>query len=117
MSQTKSQIGVLALQALHVIEGDATADTNDETIIEAAYDFIYKRLRTLHLVNWGSGDSVPDECVNPVVSLVAESRIGYFKPPQHAETDIRIKASNAITELTEVLANDYVDIPTKAQFF
>jgi len=117
MSKTKSEIGVLALQALHVIEGDATADSNDESIIEDAYDLVYPKLRALHLVNWGSGDDVPNECVNPVVALVAESRIGFFTPPQHAEQDIRLKASKALTELTEVLSNDYVSEETKANYF
>jgi len=117
MSQTKSQIGVLALQSLHVVEGDATPDTNDTTVIEKAYDLIYAVLRTKHLVSWGSTGDIPDEAVNPVVALVAESRIGYFKPPQHAEADIRLKASTAFLDLTEVLSPDYVSDPVPAEYF
>ena len=117
MAKTKSQIGVLALQALKVIEGDATADPNDVTVIEDAYDQIYARLRTRHLVSWGSTGSVPDEAVNPVMALVAEARIGFFKPPQDAAADIRFKASTAFTDLTEVLQPDYVSQPVPAEYF
>ena len=117
MSKTKSEIGLLALQALHVLEGDASADSNDTTIIEAAYDSVYAVLRTKHLVSWGSGDSVPEEAVDAVASLVALSRLGFFSVPAQAETDIRIKASEAEKVLTEVLANDIEKEVIPAEYF
>lgn len=117
MAKTKSEIGVLALQALRVVEGDATPDSNDTTVIEDAYDMVYQRLRTRHLVSWSSTGSVPDECVNPVVSLVAESRIGFFAPPPQAEQDVRIKASMAYDDLTEVLSMDYVSEEVPGEYF
>jgi hypothetical protein len=116
VSKTKSEIGVLALQALQAVEGDATPDSNDTTVIEAAYDMVYARLRTRHLVSWASTGSVPEECVNPVVSLVAESRISYFQPPPDAAADIRFKASQAFGDLTEVLAMDYVPDEYKGEY-
>jgi hypothetical protein len=117
MSQTKSELGLLALQALKVVEGDATPDANDTSVIEAAYDNIYAALRAKHLVSWGSGDSIPDECVDPVMYLVAKSRISFFKPPSDSAQLILMEAGNAESELTEVLSNDYVEEPTKAQYF
>ena len=108
MSKTKAQIGTLALQMLRVVEGDSTPDTNDTTIIEEGYDEVYARLRTRHLVSWGSTGSVPNECIMPVAALVADSRIGFFQVPIDAFTDVKSKASRAEGDLTEVLAQDYV---------
>lgn len=117
MAQAKSQIGVLALQALKAVEGDATPDSSDVTLIEAAYDQVYASLRSRNLASWGSAGEVPDEAVNSVVALVAEARIGFFKPPQDAAADIRLKASTAFEDLVEVLQPDYVSQPVPAEYF
>lgn len=117
MAQTKSQIGLLALQAMHVVEGDATPDANDTSVIEAAYDQVFARLRTRHLVSWGSTGSVPDEAVNPVVALTAQSRLTYFNPPADVINLINLMASTAFEDLTEVLQPDYVSQPTPAEYF
>ncbi len=117
MSKTKTQIGLLALQSLRVVEGDASADSSDTTIIEDAYDQVYARLRTRHLVSWGSGGSVPDEAVNPVVALTAQARMTYFKPPAEVAAMINFQALTAFEDLTEVLQPDYVSQPVEAEYF
>ena len=108
MAKTKSQIGVLALQMLKSVDGDATPDSNDTTVIEDAYDEIYAMLQTKHLVTWASSGSVPDESVMPVAYLVAEARLPLFTPPQANVSMIMAGAARAIGDLIEVQSLDYV---------
>ena len=114
MSATKSEIGLLALQALKVVDGDATPETNDTSVIEAAYDGVYARLATRHLVSWPLSGSVPDELIDPVVALVAKSRLTTFSPPQDVAANIRLDASTAFEDITEMLSLDYVPVSTPA---
>lgn len=117
MAKTRAQVALLALQMMQVVEGDASADTNDQTLAEDAYDMVYSRLRSLHLTTWGSGGSVPNECVNPVVALVAEARLPFFKVPQDVQMLIKSSASTAIADLTEVQNLSYTPRETPIESF
>ena len=108
MSKTKTELGTLALQMLKAVDGDATPETNDTTVIEAGYDEVYAKLVEKHLVSWGPTDSIPDKAVMPVAYLTAESRLALFTPPQLNVQLILAGAGKAIGDLTEVYAMDYV---------
>jgi hypothetical protein len=115
VSQSKTAIGLLALQAMRVVEGDATPDSNDTAIIEAAYDQVYATLKTRHLVSWAPSGEVPDECVNPVVYLTAAQRLSLFTVPLDAQQYILSQAATAVGDLTEVLALDYAPVQVPSE--
>lgn len=108
MAQTKTQLGESALRMMRQVEGDANPESYATTIIEAGYDQVYQMLRTRHLVSWGPTDSIPDECVNPVMALTAKSRLSFFKVPADSRQEVLSAASTAIGDLTAVLGIDYV---------
>lgn len=108
MSKTRAELATLSLQMMRVVEGDATPDTNDQTLLEEAYDQVYAVLVRKHLVTWGPTDSIPDEAINPVAAMTASSRLSFFKVPPDTQQIILIEASNAIESLTEILSLDYV---------
>ena len=115
MAKTKTELGTLALQMLKAVDGDATPETNDVTVIEAAYDEVYAMLAEKHLVSWSPTGDVPDKAVMPVAYLVAESRLTLFTPPQINIALIQNGAALAEGNLTTLLAMDYVhqDIPSE----
>lgn len=117
MAQTKSQIGVKALQRLKVLEDGATASSSDTTSIEAAYDEVYANLRTKHLVSWGSTGSVPNEAVDAIVTLVAALRVNEFDPPDDVAIKIIALASAAEGALSVIIQPDYVSSPVQANYF
>ncbi|MEE8208711.1 MAG: hypothetical protein V3T88_07170 [Nitrosomonadaceae bacterium] len=111
MPATKTQIGLLALQSMKVVDGDATPDTNDTTVIEAAYDTVYAMLNARHLVSWAITGSVPDKFINPVVALTAASRMTLFTVPQDVQVIIAAQAGAAVQTMSEMQALDYVPVP------
>jgi len=117
MPLSKQAIGLLALQAMRVVDGDATPDTNDTAVIEQAYDNIYAMLNQRHLVSWAINGLVPDELVDPVVSLVAASRITLFTVPIDVVQSITIQASSAVETITEMVSLDYVPTSVQADYY
>lgn len=110
MPASKAEIGLLALQGMKVVDGDATPETNDTNVIEAAYDSVYAKLNAKHLVSWAINGNVPDEFINPVTALVAASRITFFNPPIDVKELILAAASEAVEEISEMQALDYVPV-------
>ena len=107
MAKTKAQVGLQALQTMRVVEGDATPEANDTTVIEDAYDQIKAMLYNLHLVTW-EDSAIPDDVIQPVVDLMCASRITFFDPPPNVVQIILQGASGATELLTNMLAQDYV---------
>lgn len=109
MPATKAEIGLLALQVLKVVEGnDATPEPNDTLVIEQAYDNVYAKLLSMHLVSWGLTESVPDLFIDPVVWLIAASRITVFDPELSTIQIILANSERSIGEITKAIAMDYV---------
>jgi len=107
MSKTKTEVGLQALQALKAVDGDATPESNDTTVIEDAYDQIKATLYNRHLVSWEDA-TVPDDVIMPLVYLIAESRLTTFSPPANVAQFIMLKANSAVEDITEALSIDYV---------
>lgn len=117
MPASKSDIGLLALQSMKVVDGDATPEANDTSVIETAYDGIWAILNTKHLVTWPISGNVPDELINPVVALVAQSRLTFFTPPVDVQATINAAAESAYMDITEAIALDYVPTQTPSESF
>ena len=116
MSKTKTETGLQALQALKAVDGDATPEPNDTTVIEEAYDQIKASLYNRHLVSWDD-TAVPDDVINPLVYLIAESRLTVFSPPMDVQQFIMTKANSAVEDITEALSLDYVHEPIPSESF
>ena len=118
MPLTKTQIGLLALQALKVIEGNnTTPEPDDTTVINQAYDNVYAKLLSKGLVTWSLADNIPDLYIDPVMWLVAESRITVFDPDIETKSFIVAKASNSVQEIIEANALNYVSSITPSESF
>ena len=117
MAKTKTQVATLALQMLKAVEGDASPDTNDLILAEDAYDLIWSQLHSKRLTTWGSTASVPNECVNAVVALVAESRLPFFFVPPDVQQMVMLYASRAIGDITEFTSLNYVPRETPIEAF
>jgi len=115
MAKTKAEVGLQCLQSMKVVDGDATPETNDTTIIEEAYDQIKAMLYTRHLVSWEDTE-VPDEVIIPLCDLMAASRLSFFSPPADVKQMILQGASSAVEQITEVLAMDYVSEPVPSEW-
>ena len=116
MSKTKTQVGLQALQAMKAVEGDATPETNDTTVIEDAYDQICAMLYARHLKTWDDS-AVPDEVIIPLVDLMAYSKLSSFTVPPDVQQRITLGASTAVELITEALAMDYVSEPIPADHY
>jgi hypothetical protein len=114
MSKSKAEVGLQCLQAMQVVDGDATPETNDTTIIEEAYDQIKAMLYTRHLVSW-EDTAVPDEVIIPLCDLISYSRLSFFNPPADVKQLIIAGASTAVEQITEVLSMDYVSEPIPSE--
>lgn len=115
MPKSKEDLGLLALQTMRVVEGDAAPEINDTSVIEDAYDEVYAMLNELHLVTWGISESIPDEFVNPIKMLTAEARLTMFTVPPDVQAIILSKASTAVMDISEMVALDYVPDPIPSE--
>lgn len=109
---TKAQLAVKVLQKLGVLAAGDTADSNDQTLVEEAYDSAYQYLRSLHLVSWGSSDDIPTYAVLPVRNYVASTIANDFGKQRSVEEE-----RQSIIELAATLANDVDKEPTEAEYF
>ena len=71
---TKAEVRNQALNLLGVLMIGQSAQSQDATEIETAYEEIYADLKTEGLATWASTAEIPDKLVYHVVSLVALSR-------------------------------------------
>lgn len=71
---TKAEVRNQALNLLGVLMIGQSAQSQDATEIETAYDEVYADLKAEGLATWASTAEVPDKIAPHVVSLVALSR-------------------------------------------
>lgn len=71
---TKAEVRNQALQLLGVLQIGQSAQAQDATEIETAYDEIYADLKDEGLATWAAAGEVPEKATPHVVSLVALSR-------------------------------------------
>jgi len=75
---TKAEVRNQALELLGVLRLGQSAQSQDATTIETAYDEIYADLKKDGLATWASTAEVPAELVPHVVHLVALSRANRY---------------------------------------
>lgn len=109
---TKAELRNKVLQKLGIIGAGETPSSDDQTLVEEAYDSAYVYLRSLHLVSWGSSDDIPTYAVNPVRNYVASQVANEYGKNRNVEEE-----RQSIIELASVLANDTDGEPTEAEYF
>lgn len=85
MSKTKSEVAQKVLEKLYVVESGVSGDSADITIVEDKYDSWYYVMSAKNQVSWGSGDSIPTEAVDSVVSIVANACLTEFAVPPNVQ--------------------------------
>jgi hypothetical protein len=92
MAKTKANIRDRALQMLNLLAVGQTAESEIASDFEDAYDQVYAKLSRDGLVSWLS-NSVPDEFVEEVATLVAARRLEDV--PMETKQEILAKAREA----------------------
>jgi len=83
MAVTKTQLAGKVLLKLGVISAGESVDSDDQTLCDEAYESIYEELAERHLVDWGSGDSIPTWAMMPVRTIVANRIANEFGKPRN----------------------------------
>lgn len=111
---TVAQIVDKALDRLGVLGTGQTSQSEDVERLTAAYNEVYAALSAKNLTTWDIDEQVPDEYVNPVVSMVAFARVDDYSVPDAKYQRITIANSAAIPEIRELQAdNVYETQPTE----
>ena len=110
MAATAAQIRNKAAQRLGLKSGTLNLSSDISDDLDEAYNEIWADLEAKDIVNWDLTESVPDEFVNPVVDLVAESRVVDYAVSRERFSRIVAAASTAEKRIRKVL-DDYVYKP------
>ena len=68
---TKAEIATAVMQQLGRLQAGQTINSDDSTLIQAAYDSLYLNLQDNHSVNWGPDDDIPTQFANQITMLLA----------------------------------------------
>lgn len=112
-AQIRNKAGfLLGVKALgQTLTNSVSSDLDD------AYTEVYARLRDEDLVSWHITQEVPDELVDPVVSLVAFARIDEYSVSDSRYQRITIKSSQAEIRIRRSLQDDYFTNQDEAVYF
>jgi len=112
MAVTKTLLANKVLEKLGRIPAGGTVDSDDQTICDDAYDSVYEELRTLHLLDWGSSESIPTWAMLHVREIIANRVANDFGLPRNQNEEEAAKMAMA-----KHLAVDYSYQPTQATFY
>lgn len=114
---TKAQIAVRVLQKLKVLENGETINTEDQTIVEDAYDASYALLDAQELTSWGSAEDIPTGAELPVIDYVANECKEAFSVPADLLARLPYQAEQSLGKLAILLAPTYVSDEIPADYF
>ncbi len=115
---TKQEIRNQALQMLGVLRVGQSAQTQDATEIETAYDEVYADLKDEGLATWAAADEAPDTITPYMAGLVALSRnVTYGISAERYQRIIALTGTDgslAYREIRKIVTPDYqsLDEPT-----
>lgn len=109
---TKAELRNKVLQKLGIIDATETPRSEDQTLVEDAYDAVYQELRSRHLVDWGSTEDIPTWAVLHVRDLVANRVTNEYGLPRSLDEELI-----AFKAMAKHLASDYHGQPTEATYF
>lgn len=104
---TKAEVRNYTLQELGVLQLGQSAQSQDATEIETAYDEVYADLKSEGLAVWASTGSVPAKLVPHMVALVAYSRANTYGISNDRYMRIAAKAGTAKSEIRRLVQPDY----------
>ena len=121
---TKQDIRNQVLRRLKVLPAGQTADSEDASIVETAYDNLHALLTEREVINWGASDDIPSEAVLPIVSLVADAVADEFLTKNDEQRRIRLRLeaygqtgnAGAFSDLQRLIAVPYVSTPVEADY-
>ena len=103
----KAQIRNEALGKLGVLASGATANSEDASLIDDAYDQVFAALEERDIAFFDQ-DDVPDEAINPLAAKVAWSKITNFNVSDKRYMRINFEASTADRDLCTVMNGSYI---------
>ena len=112
MALTKTQLAKKVLLKLGVIDAGQTVGSDDQTLCDEAYESIYEELAERHLVDWGSGDSIPTWAMMPVRAIVANRIANEYGKPRSLDEE-----TTAMNQMAAYLAMNASGRPIEADYF
>jgi len=124
MSVTAAEIRNKALKKLGVFGTGQIAASEKSADLDQAYLEVYAQLSRRHLVTWDLDEEIPDEFVQAVAALVADSRKDEYRIPNDlyqritldARGDNTVVNPGAIENIRTVQASNVYIQPT-AEYF
>ena len=122
---TKAQLRNKALKKLQVLEEGESPTNEVISDVEAAYDELHRYLLNRGAIFWDSDESIPDECVRPMVAILAAEMADDFGIQEPRYTRLQMEAwgmggkekgsGGAFMSLMS-MAHTYVYKPTVAEY-
>ncbi len=112
MAVTKTQLGAKVLEKLGRIGAGESVDSDDQTLVDDAYDSVYEELRSRHLVDWGSTESIPTWAMLHVRNIVANRVANDFGLARNEQEEL-----SAIKAMGKHVAIDYSYQPVEADYY
>lgn len=109
---TQTEIAIKALQKIGVIAAGETPDSDDQTLVDEAYDSLYEELRSRHLVDWGSAEDIPTWAVLHVRDILANRIANEYGIPRSADEE-----ELAVRKMAKHLAVDYAYEAVEADYY
>ncbi len=100
------------LQKIGRIAAGETVDSDDQELVDDAYTSVYEELRSRHLVDWGSSESVPNWAMLHVRDIVANRIANDYGIPRSVDEE-----ELAFRRMAKHLASDASGTPIEADYY
>lgn len=108
---TITELATRTLEKLGKLASGSTPDSDDVTLITAAYTSYYQELLTLHLVDWGSTDDIPERSARALISLLALEVADEFRINEVRLQRLQLLEDKNKARLAIAIAPDYISQP------
>jgi hypothetical protein len=113
-----SELRNRVLRKIKVLPNGQTADANDASLVDEAWQELYETLYQDNIINFEDYDDIPDEAVRPLVDIMAYEIVDEFRTLNPIEEQKFLgRYTKALRELRKQIAPESVTEPIKAVHF
>lgn len=106
------------LQEMGVLGIGETASAEDAVLVDEILSRVHEWLVVKDLAYWGDGVTLmPEEAQEPFISLVADRSAGRFDLDRLKVQELSVRASQGLSELRQLAANEIAGEPIEATYF
>lgn len=112
MAVTKTLLANKVLEKLGRIAAGESVDSDDQAVCDDAYESVYEEMRSRHLVDWGSAESIPTWAMLHVRNIVANRVANDFGLARNEQEE-----ASAFRAMGKHVAVDYSYQAVKADYY